>query len=82
MVNKQPMTNRNKDIHNHATRQGDDFHSIAYNKISIKKDPSVAGKIFFNKLPSNLKVTSHTKEFKTNLKKYLIQKCIYNINDL
>jgi hypothetical protein len=43
--------------------------------------PSVAGCIFYNQLPNNIKQTENKNQFTGELKKLLIMGCYYSIED-
>jgi hypothetical protein len=45
----------NKQIHTHNTRNNIDYHIYGYNLEIYNSKPSVAGCIYYNKLPNNIK---------------------------
>ena len=45
----------NKQIHTHNTRNNKDYHIYGYNLEIYNSKPSVAGCIYYNKLPNNIK---------------------------
>jgi hypothetical protein len=45
----------NEQIHTHNTRKNKDYHRYGHNLELYNSKPSVAGCIFYNKLPNNIK---------------------------
>ena len=76
--NKNPA--KNNDIHGYNTRGSINYHRYTTNKQIVFKDINVIGTILYNKLPIQLKERKHN--FKTSLKSYLIEKCLYCMEEL
>ncbi|KAG8331796.1 hypothetical protein J6590_034184 [Homalodisca vitripennis] len=68
-------------IHNHNTRQRSDFYRLRQNYSRTENSPFIKGAIFYNRLPNHLKQLTG-QNFKTGLKKWLISKAPYSLNDL
>jgi hypothetical protein len=51
----------NKQIHTYNT-QNNDYHKYVYNLEFYNSEPSVAGCIFYNKLPNNIKQRIKTRD--------------------
>jgi hypothetical protein len=67
----------NKQIHTHNTRNNKDYHKYGHNLELYNGKPSVAGCMFYNKLPNNIKHTENNNQFARELKKLLIKGCYY-----
>jgi hypothetical protein len=67
----------NKQIHTHNTRNNNDYHIYGHNLELYNSKPSVAGCIFYNKLPNNIKQIENNNQFARELKKLLIKCCYY-----
>lgn len=73
----------NKDIHSHFTRRNADFHTDFYRSNVGSSNPVYMGAQMYNKLPRSLKaLRNKPKVFKSNLKKYLVERELYCIEDL
>jgi hypothetical protein len=55
----------------------EDYHKYVH----YSSKPSVAGCIFYNKLPNNIKQIENKNQFTRELKKLLIKGCYYSIED-
>jgi hypothetical protein len=71
----------NKQIHTYNTRNNKDYHKYGHNLELYNSKPSVAGCIFYNKLPNNTKQTENKNQFTSELKKLLSKGCYYSIED-
>jgi hypothetical protein len=71
----------NKQIHTHNSRNNKDCHKYGHNSGVYNSKPSVAGCIFHNKLPDNIKQIENNNQFARELKKLLIRECYYSIQD-
>jgi hypothetical protein len=67
----------NKQIHTHNTRNNKDYHKYGHNLELYNSQPSVAGCIFYSKLPNNIKQIENNNQFARELKKLLIKGCYY-----
>jgi hypothetical protein len=56
-----------------------DYHKYGHNLELYNSKPSVAGCIFCNKLPNNIKQIENNNQFARELKKLLIKGCYYPI---
>jgi hypothetical protein len=70
----------NKQVHTHNTRNND-YHKWVHNLELYNSKPSVAGCIFYNKLPNNLKQLDNKNQFIRDLKNLLTNGCYYSIED-
>ena len=64
------LLNRNRDIHNHNTRNRLDFNLTICNR--FQRDPIFFGTHLWNKLPINIKQNGNLKTFKTAVLKLLL----------
>jgi hypothetical protein len=71
----------NKQIHRQNTRNNKDYYKYGHNLELYNSKPSVAGCIFCNKLPNNIKQIEKNNQFARELKKLLIKGCYYLIQD-
>jgi hypothetical protein len=71
----------NEHIHTHNTRNNKDSHIYGHNLEIYNSKPSVAGCIYYNKLPNNIKQIENINQFKKKLKELLIKRCYYSIDD-
>jgi hypothetical protein len=71
----------NKQIHTYNTRNNKDYHKYGHNLELYNSKPSVAGCIFYNKLPNNIKQIEDKNKFTRELKKLLIKGCYYSVED-
>jgi hypothetical protein len=71
----------NKQIHTYNTRNNKDYHKYEHNLELYNSKPSLAGCIFYNKLPNNIKQIENNNQFARELKKLLIKGCYYSIQD-
>jgi hypothetical protein len=55
-------------IRTYNTRNNKDYHKYVYNLELYNSKPSVAGCIFYNKLPDNIKEIENIKQFTRELK--------------
>jgi hypothetical protein len=58
----------NKQVHSNNTRNNKDYHKYVHNLELYNSNPSVAGCIFYNKLPNNVKQIEDKKQFIRELK--------------
>lgn len=72
---------RNFMVHNFNTRNKLDFYIPTCNLNLIKNSPNVLGPKLFNNLPVNLKNNNSLLGFKKGLKKYLVSKSIYSLDE-
>jgi hypothetical protein len=70
-----------KKTNTHNTRNNKDYHKYGHNLELYNSKPSVAGCIFYNKLPHNIKQIESNNQFARELKKLLIKGCYYSIQD-
>lgn len=68
-------------LHRYPTRHGDDLRTPQHRLALSEREASCAGAGFYNRLPTNLKTNGLGKGFKNKLKKYLIDKEFYSINE-
>lgn len=68
-------------IHHFNTRQRSDFHIPTYNLSITKNAPNILGIKLFNSLPADLKNINNLLRFKKELKKFLVNKSIYSLNE-
>ena len=68
------------EIHNINTRSNNNYFRKRTNKKVSDNNPYMRGITFYNKLPSSIKTTEGN-AFKTNLKKFLISKTLYSLED-
>lgn len=69
------------DYHNYNTRHKDDY-TVVYNRLNVCGNaPCNMGPKLYNKLPDSIKNVNGVHNFKKDLKKYLIDKCIYSVNE-
>ena len=71
----------NKQVHTHNTRNKNDYHKWVHNLELYNSKPSVAGCIFYNKLPNSIKQLDNKNLFIRELKNLLINRCYYSIDD-
>jgi hypothetical protein len=71
----------NKQIHKHNIKINKDDHIYGHNLEIYNSKPSVAGCIYYNKLPNNIKQIENINKFKKKLKDLLIKGCYYSIDD-
>lgn len=71
----------NTDIHSHDTRNKDKYHMQQHNLKLYDSKPSMAGCIFFNKLPPHIRHKPSDSTFRQSLKNLLITKCYYSIDE-
>lgn len=74
----------NQDIHTHDTRHKEDIHSIFHRTNKLKNSPYMAAIKLINKLPRQLHYMLKNKKFsyfKMHLKKYLIDKALYSVEE-
>jgi hypothetical protein len=62
-VKKRCKCTVNKQIHTHNTRKNKDYHKYMHNLELYNSKPSVAGCIFSNKLPNNIKQIENNVQF-------------------
>ncbi|KAK3928861.1 putative RNA-directed DNA polymerase from transposon X-element [Frankliniella fusca] len=69
--------NKNSAVHNYMTRKREDLHyRDGKSRTPLKRSIPI-----FNRLPHNLKEISEERSFKKNLKKWLIEKEFYSLQD-
>jgi hypothetical protein len=56
-------------------------HKYVHNLQLYKSKPTVAGCIFYNKLPNSIKQIGYNNQFKKELKILVINRCYYSIKD-
>jgi hypothetical protein len=71
----------NEQIHSYNTRNNNDYHRSVHNLELYTSKPSVAGCIFYNKLPNSIKQIDNKNRFIRELKNLLINGCYYSIDD-
>jgi hypothetical protein len=54
----------NKEVHIYHTRNNKDYHKYVHNLELYNSKPSVAGCIFYNKLPNNIKQIEKNPDYK------------------
>ena len=67
--------------HNYSTRNKDKISYDSHNLKFLEKKPSYAGIKYYNKLPDDLTNISDFSLFKKELKKYMLKKPIYSLNE-
>lgn len=73
----------NNDIHDYNTKRNTDIHLNLFKSNYCMNNPLHKGSFFFNKLPDNLKILRYNpKKLKRELKMYLIDRELYDINEL
>ena len=70
----------NRDIHSRYTRQKDSIHVPRAKGVLASRAPKCMGARLFNKLPSPLKTLENVGNFKKSLKEYLVNKCLYTVD--
>jgi type IV secretory pathway VirB4 component len=65
----------------HITQEITDYHKYAHNLELYNSKPSVAGCIFYNKLPNNIKQIENKKPVYKGIEKLLIKGCYYLTED-
>jgi hypothetical protein len=70
----------NKQVPIYNTRNND-HHKYVHNLELCNSKPSVAGCIFYNELPNNIKQIGNNNQFKKELKNLLIKGCYYSTED-
>lgn len=71
----------NNGIHNINTRQKNDFH-VPFCKYKVSANsPTYLGLNIFNRLPTEIKLSSNLINFKRQLNSYLLDKSFYNLNE-
>ena len=80
VVNNKNKLLLNSEVHSHNTRSLKDIHIKKHSLKMSDRCPIYAGSLFYNKLPNYIKV-DNILHFKVALKEFLIDKCIYNINE-
>jgi hypothetical protein len=71
----------NKQICTYNTINNEDCHKYVHNLEIYSSKPSVAGRLFFNKLPNKVKQIENKNQFTRELKKLLIKGCYYSVED-
>jgi hypothetical protein len=72
----------NSEIHGISTRCNSNLHLSSTTLTLFKKATFYSGSRIFNHLPSNIKDLLHNeKQFKSILKKYLLQNCFYTVEE-
>lgn len=81
-VIKKPISNiTNNQVHSYDTRTKFNFHAECFNLEIYKRKPMAAGCKYYNHLPLYLKNINCHSVFKKKLKSYLIEKCLYSIDE-
>lgn len=76
------MFQRVSDKHVINTRQKDKFH-IPFSSLDVViNSPSYSGMRIFNGLPNDLRSLTSLRVFKCELKRYLMDRCIYRVSEL
>lgn len=73
--------NQNLDIHGYNTRNRADYHLVSHNSRLFEQKPSYIGRKFYNNLPQLLKSSENINIFKKQLKKYLVNKAFYSVQE-
>jgi hypothetical protein len=71
----------NRDIHDHNTRMAANIHLRNIRTTSLQTGPKEMGIKLFNKLPTHLKKIENLNSFKYQVKKHLLLKMYYTVND-
>ena len=77
---KPASTQRNHSFHDHYTRSTSEFNLPPHKTTRFSKKPSYAGAKLFNQLPNQIKQEVQ-KNFKLNLKNWLLEDPVYNIEE-
>lgn len=70
----------NRDVHTYNTRNSSDVFIEGYRTTRLSHSPIIKGSYYYNSLPNQIKGIQSINNFKTELKKYLIEKIPYNLN--
>ena len=70
------------DNHNYNTRSRGDIALNSHRLELYKKKPTYIGSKFYNKLPQDFRSIGGQKEFKNKLKKFLISRALYSLEEL
>ena len=71
----------NSEIHGHNTRRKQDLHTQQWNTVMYQKSVINMGIKLFNKLPMQIKQLDKYKNFKKEVKAFLIQNAFYTIEE-
>lgn len=72
---------RNLDVHTYSTRTRNDLHIDRKNKTISLRNLHCLGIRLYNKIPIDIKESKTTILFKKKVKKLLLQKCFYSIEE-
>lgn len=72
---------RFSDVHSVNTRNADEYYITPYRTQIMYKSPNVVGLKMFNKLPPEIKASVNITQFKSHLKRFLISKCYYRLDE-
>lgn len=68
-------------VHSANIRNKKDLHvPFCKYKISVES-PDIFGLTVFNRLPDDLKLAKPLNSFKSKLKEFLVNKCLYSVNE-
>ena len=70
------------DVHFINTRNTHKYYIPPYRSQTMYKSPNVVGLKMFNALPPDIKMSVGANQFKSKLKKFLISKCFYRVDEL
>lgn len=77
-----PINNiRMENIHNYNTRNKNNFAIESHRTTLFTKQPSYAGKHFYNNIPQNIKNINDFKTFRNTLKEFLLDNPLYSIEE-
>jgi hypothetical protein len=71
----------NSSVHGYSTHGSENIHLLMQSCAASKKGPHHSASIIFNKLPTSLKNISSIHMFKANLRKLLLCKCYYSVDE-
>lgn len=72
---------RNCEIHNIDTRSRNDLHTAVCRSKLAFRSPNNLGPLLFNNLPVHVKMCKGASKFKSELKKFLLEKCFYRVDE-
>lgn len=72
---------QNSDVHEYNTRNRADYHIMGHNSRLFEQKPDYIGRKFYNKLPQILKSNDDLKIFKKQIKKYLVDRAFYSVQE-
>jgi hypothetical protein len=74
-------TTRNSDLYEHNTRRKEDLHALSCNTLTFKKIVINMGIKAYNRLPLEIRKSKEFKDFKNNLKLFLLDHPFYTMKE-